>query len=65
MKLDKKIRERLQKILLWDYKDEEYNELDMLDIVEELVEKIDELEEQIIDIEEDMAENYKYIGGEL
>lgn len=63
MKLDKDIRDKLHSILGFKYEDEEYNDLDLAEIVEDLIEAVEDKEDLIDSIEEDMAENYKYVGG--
>lgn len=64
MKLDKDIRDKLHSILGFKYEDEEYNDLDLAEIVEDLIEAVEDKNDVIEAIEMDMAENYKYVGGE-
>lgn len=64
MRLSKQTRKDLKAITGFVYEDRDYNDIDLAELVEELVEEIENLNEKIDSIEEDIAYNYKYIGGE-
>ena len=64
MKLSAQTLEDLTIITGFRYEDTDYNDIELAEIVEDLIEEILHLNEKIDDIEEDMAHNYKYIGGE-
>lgn len=64
MRLSEQTLEDLTRITGFRHEDRDYNDIDLAELVEELVEEIENLNEKIDSIEEDIAYNYKYIGGE-
>lgn len=63
MRLSAQTLEDLTRITGFRHEDTDYNDIDLAEIVEDLIEEILHLNEKIDDIEEDIAYNYKYIGG--
>lgn len=63
MKINQETRNRLKNVLGFAYCDEEYTEMEVLEIIDDLIIAIKEKEEAIKNIEEDRDENYRYIGG--
>lgn len=63
MKLSEETRKKLQEILGFKYDDDDYEEADLKEIVDALIEAVEDKKDVIESMEMDMAENYKYVGG--
>ena len=63
MKISEETRNNLKDVLGFAYNDEEYTEMEVLEIIDDLITTVKEKEEAIQNIEDDRDENYKYIGG--
>ena len=63
MKLSAEIRKKLQDILGFKYEDDNYEEADLKEIVDDLIEAVEEWKEKLHELEVDVAENYEYTGG--
>lgn len=74
MKIDKELYERVKKVTLTDYdaqytKDPDddfvwvFSENIINDMLDNLLYELDTLQEKYDDLKQDVADNYKYIGG--
>lgn len=74
MKIDKELYERVKKVTLTDYEaqytkdpDDDFvwvlNENIINDMLDNLLYELDTLQEKYDDLKQDVADNYKYIGG--